>query len=233
LDPTAEFDDAEHATCAFLSPGAALGDSPLFASGGCYVQDTSARAAVKVVQARRAERIADWCAAPGGKSIALAIDQRDTGMVAALDIDGPRLRRINENVERLGLKSVIVGTHAEAAESGEPFDAVLVDAPCSNTGVIARRPEARFSLNEVKLASLAALQKEILAAAAAAVRPGGRLVYSTCSIEPEENELAIAMFAQTHPGWTLEASELTLPRWGPRKSDWRDGGFAARLRRST
>lgn len=229
IDPAAQFDQAETPTCAFVASRAALRDSALFGRGGCYVQDTTARGVATLVAARRGERIADWCAAPGGKSIALAIDQLDSGAVAALDVDGPRLSRIRENIERLGLRSVAVRTHGDVTAT---YDAVLADVPCSNTGVIARRPEARFSLNESKMASLVQLQQEILRAAARAVEPGGRLVYGTCSIEPEENELAIAAFAQQNPGWILEASELTLPQWGPRRGDWRDGGFAARLRRA-
>jgi 16S rRNA (cytosine967-C5)-methyltransferase len=110
---------------------------------------------------------------------------------------------------------------------GPAFDAAIVDVPCSNTGVIARRPEARLSLKSPKLAALAPLQRELLERAAATVRPGGRLIYSTCSIEPEENEAVLAAFLQTHPEWRAGEQHTQLPRWGPRLADWRDGGFAA------
>lgn len=258
LDAAAAFDDAATPHCAFLPPENGVASSDLLQGGKAYIQDATARAAATLVGAKRGERLADWCAAPGGKTLALAIDQHDAGEIVALDDSRERLKRVEENVERLGLRSVRVQAHGQHSDrdrraassvggqksrgSGEKnsgsvsgraessgFDAVLADVPCSNSGVIARRPEARLDRGPVKLESLRALQRQILAEAASAVRPGGRLVYSTCSIDAAENEEIVSAFARANPGWTVQASELTLPHWGAQPADWRDGGFAVRL----
>ena len=235
IDGSAEFDDDAVPRCAFLSPESAVASSELLTGGKAYIQDTTARAAATLVAARRSERIADWCAAPGGKTLALAIDQHDAGEIVALDDSRERLLRVEENVARLGLKGVHVQAHGQkprgsrASADMSGFDAVLADVPCSNSGVIARRPEARLDRGPVKMESLRALQQGILADAAAMVRGGGRLVYSTCSIDAEENEQIVSAFVRSNPGWIAEASELTLPCWAERKSGWRDGGFAVKL----
>jgi 16S rRNA (cytosine967-C5)-methyltransferase len=228
-------DDADvTGEAAFLPPSARLTELPAFSRGAAFAQDATAHAAAAAVQAMPGERILDLCAAPGGKSIALAIAMRDQGEVVACDDDARRLERVGENAARLGLSCirsrVIRGVDARQDGLGL-FDAVLVDAPCSNSGVLARRPEARGRINDRNLAGLHSLQLGLLTQAAALVKPGGRLVYSTCSIEPAENEQVVAAFATAHDGWICEASELTLPAWGPRGADWRDGGFFARLRR--
>lgn len=219
---------------AFAPPSVPVGDLPAFQDGLAYVQDLTAHAAVRAVEARPGEQVLDLCAAPGGKSIALALALRDRGRVVACDAAPPRLARVDANVARLRLTCVrtraIAADAPELVAEGPRYDAVLVDAPCTNTGVIARRPEARLGLTPRKLASLVALQQRLLRQAARLVRPGGRLVYSTCSIEPAENEEVVAAFLADHPGWRLDAEETTLPAWGPRWADWRDGGYYARLR---
>jgi 16S rRNA (cytosine967-C5)-methyltransferase len=111
------------------------------------------------------------------------------------------------------------------------FDAALVDVPCSNTGVVARRPEARLGLTSEKLASLIKTQRELIETAARHIRPGGRLVYSTCSIEPAENLQVVAWFLARHPHWLLHRAQTTWPAGGRRVAYWRDGGYAARLLR--
>lgn len=239
---------------AFLPPAAHLPELPVFAEGLAFVQDPTAHAAALLVAARPGQRVLDLCAAPGGKSVALAMQMEDRGEVVACDVAPERLARVRENVQRLGLTCVRLmtlpppgATPATAAAGGETaaevtlpaappptdlglFDAVLLDVPCLNTGVIARRPEARLRLTARKLRALSGVQRDLLRAAARHVRPGGRLVYSTCSLEPEENEEQITRFLADHPDWILEERQATLPRWGPRLCDWRDGGFAARLR---
>lgn len=234
--------------CAFLPPSAALGDVPLLRDGLAYVQDTTARAAAELLAARPGERILDLCAAPGGKSLALALALRDAGAVIACDVSPARLARVTQNAARLGLHVITPHVLARAAPSepeaqatapapipdtaspfSTPFDAALVDVPCSNSGVLARRPEARFRLTPAHRAALRPLQLRLLEQAAALVRPAGRLVYSTCSIDPAENEDLVADFLRTHPAWRLAAHQTALPRWGPRLSDWRDGGYAALL----
>lgn len=224
----AEFD----AGAAFLPPAARVAASQALLTGGAYVQDVTARAAAALVAARAEEKILDFCAAPGGKSVALAITMRDRGKITACDIDKRRLRLIAENASRLGLQSIhthLLRETDNAATIGT-FDAALVDVPCSNSGVIARRPEARFTLTPKRLASLTELQRSILARAATFVRPGGRIVYSTCSIEPEENEQVVGWFCEQFAGWRIDAGgETALPRSGERLSEHRDGGYAVRL----
>jgi len=226
----------------FLPSGAAVLDTSLFRDGLVYVQDSGARNAARCLEVQPGERVLDLCAAPGGKTAALAIDMRDRGEVVACDISANRLQLVDQNVTRLGITCVQSwllprddwrrpSDLPEDSPLREPFDAVLVDVPCSNSGVIARRPEARFRLGRAYLQSLVPLQRRLLQQAAACVRPGGRLVYSTCSIEPAENEDIVADFVSIMSGWSVEHQQLTLPNWGPTPEEWRDGGFVARLRR--
>jgi 16S rRNA (cytosine967-C5)-methyltransferase len=143
---------------------------------------------------------------------------------------------VDANVMRLGLRSLRTRALAEdelplSADEG-PVDAALVDAPCSNTGVVARRPEARLGLTTRKLRSLVRVQETLLRRAGEMVREGGRLIYSTCSLELEENERVVEAFCAQSPGWSLVGEATLLPSWGPRLSDWRDGGYVARLVRT-
>ncbi len=218
---------------AYLPAGTAVLDCPAFAAGHFYVQDATAHEAAAAVEAAAGERVLDLCAAPGGKSVALAIAMQDSGVVVACDPDPRRLQRVVANVGRLGLAAVqarVLHSADAAAARDEHFDAVLVDAPCSNTGVIARRPEARLGLTTKKLRSLVATQVELLNRALGLARVGGRVVYSTCSIEPEENDRLVRQVLSGTSGWCIEAEQTTLPAWGPRLADWRDGGYWARLR---
>jgi 16S rRNA (cytosine967-C5)-methyltransferase len=217
----------------FLPPTVSVVDTALFRDGLAYVQDMTARAAALLLDARSGESVLDFCAAPGGKSIVLAHQVGDRGEVLACDASPARLERVDANVRRLGLTSVrthlIRTPDVSDSELTGAFDAALVDVPCSNSGVLARRPEARLGLTGEKLDSLVALQDALLRRAAASVRSGGRLVYSTCSIEPEENERVLERFLAEKPVWKQLIARLTLPQWGPCLSDWRDGGFAALL----
>jgi 16S rRNA (cytosine967-C5)-methyltransferase len=221
---------------AFLPAAVNVVDTELFREGRVYVQDMTARIAALLLDARPGESVLDFCAAPGGKSIVLAQQMGDRGEVVACDASLGRIERVRDNLRRLRLTSVrthLVRT-SDASESDltRSFDAALVDVPCSNTGVIARRPEARLGLTAEKLDSLVRLQAALLRRAAASVRIGGRLVYSTCSIEPEENQRVVEAFVSENPIWKLDTMETVLPRWGPKLSDWHDGGFAARLARA-
>ncbi len=226
-DTAAEFTPV----AAFLPASAPVMDSPAFAGGLVYVQDTTAHRAALAVGVLPGERILDLCAAPGGKSLALAIAANDRATIIACDPDADRLGRVDANVARLGLASIRTRhlPDPEALGTLPRFDAILVDAPCSNTGVIAKRPEARLGFTPPKLAALVQTQHALLNRAAICATPGGRIVYSTCSIEPAENEQLVAAFLAAHPAWRLDAEETTLPAWGPRLSDWRDGGYFARL----
>lgn len=219
----------------FATSAAAVLDSPLFRQGLVYVQDQTAHRAARLLEPRPGERILDLCAAPGGKSITLACEMGDRGEIVACDSSAERLRQVQENIERLGLRSIrahlLATDDANEAPFEHRFDAALVDVPCSNSGVIARRPEARLGLTPGRIAALVRVQADLLRRAAAAVRPGGRLVYSTCSIEPEENGRVVAVFLAERSDWSLAHEETTLPNWGPRPGNWRDGGYAALLRR--
>ncbi len=219
----------------FLPSSVNVVDTALLREGQAYVQDMTARSAALLLDARPGESLLDFCAAPGGKSIVLAQQIGDRGEVLACDTSPDRIGRVTDNARRLHLTSIrthlIQTSNAPDLDPTREFDAALVDAPCSNTGVIARRPEARLGLTAEKLESLVELQAVLLHRTAASVRPGGRLVYSTCSIEPEENEQVVERFLAENPTWRQLTTLITLPQWGPRLSDWRDGGFAALLTR--
>jgi 16S rRNA (cytosine967-C5)-methyltransferase len=220
---------------AYLAAGESVLDTPLFRDGLAFVQDTTAQAAAALVRAQRGERVLDLCAAPGGKSVSMALAMGDVGEIVACDVAPPRLIQVSASVDRLGLTSIrtcLLDADADDLSVDGAFDAALVDVPCSNTGVIARRPEARLGFTARKLASLATLQARLLRRAAARVKPGGRLVYSTCCLEPQENEQVIDAFVAAQPEWQVDTAQVSLPAWGPTPADWRDGGFAARLVRS-
>lgn len=207
-------------------PLAGLGS---FQRGEFYVQDPSTLLAVTLLDPRPGEAILDACAAPGGKTALLAARVAPEGRVLAEDLHPDRLALLSGNIVRLGLTGVTVAVASQDPEVvGEGgFDRVLVDAPCSNTGVLRRRVEARWRLQPASLAGLQEAQRRILSRAARRVRPGGVLVYSTCSLEPEENAGQVDAFLRDEPGFRLEDRQEVLP--------WRDevdGAFAARLRRT-
>lgn len=170
--------------------GAAIPDLPGFVEGAWWVQDAAAAIPARLLGAEQGERILDLCAAPGGKTMQLA---SRGALVTALDRSAPRLERLRENLARLGLSAEIAVADA-TSYAGEPFDAVLLDAPCSATGTIRRHPDVAWTKAEADIGRLAALQSRLLDQAAGLVRPGGRLVYCTCSLEPDEGEAQVAAF---------------------------------------
>jgi 16S rRNA (cytosine967-C5)-methyltransferase len=169
--------------------------------------------------------IVDCAAAPGGKSTHLAQLMENTGKIIACDLSVGRLKLVCENAARLGIENI--ETHAgdlrQLAPSLPRADLVLLDAPCSGTGTLRRRPDAKWNKTPQQLTELVLLQRELLKAAASLVKPGGVLVYSTCSIEPEENENQIEWWQNQHPAWHAQ-TRSTLPH-----RDGCDGMFAARL----
>jgi 16S rRNA (cytosine967-C5)-methyltransferase len=172
--------------------------------------------------------VLDLCAAPGTKTTHLAELMRNHGKIIACDIDDARLQTLRDLAGRLGV--TIIETHLLNPRSNEepppgPFDAILVDAPCSNTGVLGRRPEARWRLRESDLAELVRLQTKLLLQAAERLKPGGKLVYSTCSIEPEENQQVVANFMQAMPILKKAAEKEQVPG-APA-----DGGYWCQLAR--
>lgn len=202
-------------------------DLPGFSEGDFTVQDETAMAASLLLDPQPGETVLDLCAAPGTKTTHLAELMDNRGKIIASDVDGRRLRRVEENMRRLGLD--IIEPLRIPADLSEfptgPFDAVLIDAPCSNTGVIGKRPEVRSRIGTPDISELSELQLRLLTAAAGHLAPGGRIVYSTCSIEPEENSQVVAAFLQTHP----QFRSIDVREFVPGQPS--DGGFQALLRR--
>lgn len=199
--------------------------SELFASGAVRVQGETALVSAELVAASSGERVLDVCAAPGGKTAVLA---ESGASVVACDASLERLEKLRSGLP--GKAWLVVTDAAEAIAPGS-FDAVLADVPCSNTGVLAQRPEARWRFGPAATRSLAALQIRILRGAADRVRPGGRLVYSTCSLEPDENGRRVRAFLEERSDFALVREIEALPdptgALGPV-----DGGYAAALRRA-
>jgi 16S rRNA (cytosine967-C5)-methyltransferase len=201
---------------------------PGFARGFFTVQDLSAAQAVRVLDPQPGWSILDLCSAPGTKTTQLAEATRDLAHILATDINPERLDRVHENIARLGLTSVTIIPYAQLEQGhAESFDAILLDAPCSNTGVLARRVEARWRLRRKAVQELAATQKALLAKAAGLVKPGGRICYSTCSIQRQENQDA-REFLMQNSRFELVGEELTLPSAEPFDHD---GAYVALLRR--
>jgi len=209
-----------------------------FKQGLFHLQDPASTLVTRYAAIAPGARVADLCAAPGGKTLELA---RTAGTVFAGDASFARLARVRENVRRLDASNVVpfVGDARFPAVRG--MDAVLIDVPCTGTGTFRRHPDARWRLKVSDLAVLPAMQRSILRAASTAVRPGGLLVYSTCSLETEENDAQIESFLSDNPDWRLEPPpEGAVPaavldagrlRVLPQRHGT-DGAFAARLRRS-
>ena len=159
-----------------------------FAEGAWWVQDAAASLPARLLGDVRGRRVADLCAAPGGKTAQLALAGAS---VTAVDRAPARLKRLRDNLARLGLSAEIVAADVEQWTAG-PFDAVLLDAPCSSTGTIRRHPDVPWLKTADDVAKLSALQRRLLDRAAALTKPGGTLVYCTCSLEPQENEMIVA-----------------------------------------
>jgi 16S rRNA (cytosine967-C5)-methyltransferase len=174
-------------TVRVIASGAVTG-LPGFAEGAWWVQDAGASLPARLLGDVRGRRVADLCAAPGGKTAQLALAG---AIVTAVDRAPTRLQRLRDNLARLGLQAEVVAADVEQW-SAEPFDYVLLDAPCSSTGTIRRHPDVPWLKSAGDIVKLAALQRRLLDRAVALTKPGGTLVYCTCSLEPEENEHVIA-----------------------------------------
>ena len=198
-----------------------VGLEPLLAAEKLYLQDPSTRLAVGLLAPQPGETVLDVCAAPGGKSLLIA-DAMQGGRVVAMDLPGARLARLRENLARApaGVKTVLVEGDVRRLNADsfraqglpEKFSAVLLDAPCSNSGVIRHRVDVKWRLQPGDFARHARQQQELFVAAAWLVAAGGRLVYSTCSLDPEENERVVAAFlAVARDEFTLETQMLSRP----------------------
>lgn len=195
-----------------------------FQEGGFYVQDPSTLVACDLLDPQPLDRILDACAAPGGKTTYLAQKIGNQGLIVAADADPRRLERVEENARRLGADCIEI--HRDAQPYGLKFDRILLDVPCSNTGVIGRRVELRWRIRKEEIRQLVEIQAQILRDHAPLLAPGGTLVYSTCSLEPEENGGQIKRFLQENPDFQLVEEREILPF-----RDHMDGAYAARLER--
>jgi len=199
-----------------------------FARGAIQPQDPTATAVGLACEARPGMKVLDLCAAPGTKTTHLAELMGNQGSIVAADVSREKLDRIAENCRRMGITIVqpILSDAVGSLESGG-FDLVLADVPCSNTGVLARRAEARWRFSPETLSKLVEDQKFLIRAAGHFVRPGGRLVYSTCSIEPQEDAEVARWLARAEPRVRLVREELTLPAGADNPTAWHDGGYLA------
>ncbi|MBC8245551.1 MAG: 16S rRNA (cytosine(967)-C(5))-methyltransferase RsmB [Verrucomicrobia bacterium] len=195
-----------------------------FRDGLFYVQDPSTLLAVALLDPRPSQAVLDLCAAPGGKTCHIAGRMNNTGQLHALDISESRLKLLRENCGRMRVTCATLG-QADAAATGE-YDRILVDVPCSNTGVMRRRLDLRWRFSPSEAKRLADEQFKLLGQAAERAKPDGQLVYSTCSIEPEENEQLVARFLEANLEWQLAAERSLHP-----VDDHTDGAYAARLTR--
>src|SRR5213594_2866138 len=190
-----------------VGPGGAPGEWRAFADGSCAVQDEASMLVARLLAPEPGSTVADVCAAPGTKTTHLAQLMGDRGRVLAFDREPARLARVGEAAARLGIS--IIDTRDGPVETLAPgfrdaCDGVLVDAPCSNLGVLRRNPEVKWRRQPSDLGLASRQQSEILAAAATMVKPGGRLVYATCSLEPEENETVVSAFLRARPEFAID-----------------------------
>ena len=217
----------DHAPGYFLLEGKL--PTSLLAEGKLYIQDPATRHSVDLLAPQPGEKILDACAAPGGKAFLIAAALGGGAGLTCTDSNEKRIPRLEENLARLHIQADEISVHDWRKPAPErfhgAFDAILLDVPCSNTGVIRRRVDVRWRLQPSDIDDLAVIQTEILANALPCLKPGGRIVYSTCSIEDSENTGLVKAFAETH-GLRVEKSVRIIPT-----EHGTDGAFAAVLRR--
>ena len=216
---------------------------PGFEDGTWWVQDAAAAVPARLLDVKAGDQVLDLCAAPGGKTLQLAAAG---AQVVALDRSAARLKRLEENLVRTGLSAETVVADAAAWDDPRTFDAILLDAPCSATGTFRRHPDVLWAARPGDVASLASVQARILDSAAGRLKPGGRLVYCVCSLEPEEGEAQVEAFLARRPDMALEpiapgeggAPEASLTARGTlrllphQREGGQDGFFAARFRKA-
>lgn len=226
-----------------LEPSGSVQHLPGFQEGWWMVQDSSAQLVSELVNPQPGELVVDACAAPGGKTLHLAELMQDRGVIWACDRTPSRLKKLQQNVERLGLHSIQVcmGDSRELPQFVGQCDRVLLDAPCSGLGTLHRHADARWRQSPESVQELAVLQRSLLEQAALWVKPGGTLVYATCTLHPTENEELIRSFLSQSPSWQIDPPESLSPPahfvtahgwvkvWSHRYN--MDGFFMVRLRR--
>jgi 16S rRNA (cytosine967-C5)-methyltransferase len=204
---------------------------PGFAEGEFTIQDITASRAVRILKPQPDWTILDLCAAPGVKTTQLAEATGDSATIIATDLDAERLKKVKENTTRLGINSVNIVSYEEILNSkfqipNSKFDCVLLDVPCSNTGVLARRIEVRYRIKPKAIKELTKTQSKLLATAAPMVKPHGKICYSTCSIQKDENSNLVRDFLQKNHNFELKSEKLTLPSAAMFDHD---GGYTAIL----
>ena len=207
----------------FKGNAAEVLNSVPFKENHIYIQDPATSLVFKDLDLSGVRKALDVCAAPGGKTLMLAELLPATARIVAADRSRNRQKLTRQNLERRGIKAdVIVALPEELAGR---YDLVLADVPCSNTGVFRHRPDALWNFSAAKMEELVKIQKTIMESACARVAPGGLLIYSTCSIEPEENALQVSGFLEKHPGFSLVSQQQLIPDLET------DGAFAAVMRK--
>ncbi|HSY18831.1 MAG TPA: 16S rRNA (cytosine(967)-C(5))-methyltransferase RsmB [Candidatus Acidoferrales bacterium] len=196
-----------------------------FRDGWFYVQDPSTLLAPVLLGAKPGETVLDLCSAPGGKTTFMAQQMQNEGKIIAYDLDLNRLKLVKENCKRLGVTNVETMVGSIADFQAATFDRILIDAPCSNTGVVRRRVDLRWRIQSAEIERLRATQLDLLNHAAPKLKPGGVLVYSTCSLEPEENSEVVKQFLAGNQDFKLEAERQLLPF-----DDGVDGAYVAKLK---
>lgn len=232
VNPLADTADPRIGTSTHLPPHYFEIEGPvprdLLKDGAIYITDPATRHCVELLDPQPGEHVLDACAAPGGKAFLIAAAQGSGETLTVTDSNEKRLPRLRENLERLHIQPAELACHdwtqPAPAKWHEAFDAILLDVPCSNTGVLRRRVDVRWRLHPEQIEELVKIQRAILEAALPCLKPGGRIVYSTCSIEPEENEEQIERFLADHPDLRLGRSHQALPQ-----RDGTDGAYAALL----
>lgn len=223
-----------HATCPdaiVLGHGVRVETLPGFAEGDFAVQDPATLDAVRLLDVQPGQRVLDACASPGGKAARIARLLAGRGQLVALERHTDRLPSLRETLARLSRGTPFEVRQADAtditaSELGGPFDRILLDVPCSNSGVLRRRPDARWRIDGERMRHLTGLQAHLLEHAATLLAPGGRIVYSTCSLDESENEAQLERFLRRHPGFAVIETASRVP-------PGTDGAFAATLSAST
>lgn len=220
-------------------------DLPGFGEGLFAVQDQASQLVAHLLGPQPGETVLDVCAAPGGKATHLAQLMHDQGRLVATDLNQRKVRKIEQNAGRLGngcLQAEVADALQPGYQQGRQFDRILLDAPCSGLGVIRRNPEAKWRLQPADFTRFTERQRQLLQQVAPLVRPGGVLVYATCSTSPQEDEAVVEEFLSCHPQFVIENGAQVLPAWGelftpagnlrtwPHRQGC-DGFFSARLKR--
>ena len=213
--------------------------SDIFKEGKISIQDPSAGLVVHLLDPQKNESIVDLCAAPGGKTSYIAEKQDNLGKIKAFDSNRNRLRRLEETINRLNLINIEIDLLDITEDTIDMTDKMLIDAPCSGTGVMAKRADIRWRRSIDEILEMHLLQRKILWTASNYINPGGVIIYSTCSVEPEENIMVIDAFLKSHPNFCIESAKKYIPEEYVDKKGAMftfppthnvDGGFAVRLK---